>query len=354
MANALDYVTWRGDLSFETSPINEIDLFLLTQITMPNYEDIVKADKIEMSLNRVATKYFKNHDLNATSLGLLQANDVLPALKAMSEQPRFKDILFSAHFNRVSNQEEEQFSATVFRLTPKVIVVAYRGTDDTIIGWKEDCNIAIYDEVPAQRDALNYLEWVADNYTEKIIVVGHSKGGNIGVYAAAKASKKIQSRIIRVINYDGPGFKKEFLREEGYLAVKDKITTILSQNSIIGVLLNTAGTPVYVKANVAGLLAHDGFQWEALPNHFVREKKLSKFSKEFDKAISNTLDKMSDEEKSEFVNELFDILFSSGADTLIGFRETDLVTRLYTLRKLGTNKKVLEFAKTLTKALVQK
>jgi len=354
MATVMDYLQWRGDLSFDVAPINELDLFLFTQLSMPDYQDILDTSNNELPLCKVADRYFKTHTEDVRNLGLLQAKDVLPAFKLMGKCSRFQDVGMSTYYNHVSEENEEQFSATTFRLSPKVLVVSYRGTDDTIIGWKEDCNLAIYDQVPAQQDAKEYLEKIAKTHKGNIVVVGHSKGGNLSVYAASHVDNKIQDRIIRVVNYDGPGFGRSFLRNnEGYRNIKDKVTTIMSMNAIIGTLLEAPGKKVTVKTFAEGLAAHDGFAWEVDVNHFVREKGLSRFSKAFDGAFNQVMKDMSTEDKKIFVEDIFSSLFSTGALNLTEFNDLDIKQKFSAFEKLGASKAIRDFNTSFFKQLVK-
>lgn len=356
MANAIEYLKWRGDLNFEAAPINEIDLFLFSQVSMIDFGGLVPADGAGVMLSKAAEKYFETHDTDVKkNLGVLQARSVLDAFKLMGESARFGGVLLSGYENHVNEKNEEQFSATTFRLSPQVFAVAFRGTDDTIIGWKEDCNLAIYDEVPAQKDAKEYLRRAAETHKGKIVVLGHSKGGNLAVYAAMHATKKIKDRILRVINFDGPGLRKSVISgSQDYAYIKDKITTIRSENSLVGTLLELPGTSVVVKTSAEGLLAHDGFQWDVDVNHFARAKGLNLFSKGFEKAFKKTMSDMSEDEMLEFVEELFGILFSTGAETLTDFHQISLNQKLLAANKTINSRAIRDFSATLLKAFVIK
>lgn len=354
MSNAVDYIKWRGDLSFEAAPINEIDLFLFSQVCMVNYEDLVPDDESGVPLSKVAQGYFKTHDTDVKkNIGVLQAMSCLEAFKLMGESARFGNVLVGGYVNNVNDANEEQFSATTFRLSPNVLVVAFRGTDDTIIGWKEDCNLAIYDEVPAQRAALNYLRRTAETHKGKIVVVGHSKGGNLAVYAAMNSTKKIKDRILRVLNFDGPGLRKNIIAGESYMEIKDKITTVLSENAMIGTLLEMPGTPVIVRTEAEGLIAHDGFKWDVETNHFVRVKRLSKFSRAFDNAFEKAMASMSEEDMQSFVEELFGILFSTGAETLTDIHQSSMAQKLQAANQTINNKAVRDFTTMVLRAFVR-
>ena len=343
MNNALDYLDWRGDLSFRISKFNEIDLFLCSQLSTPVYTGIVANDGSSVKLGEVVKMYFASNIDDVSTLGVLQSSYVLPMLRALPKTKRFKNAKLCFAVNHVDQENIEQFSAVTIELPDGSICVAYRGTDDTIIGWKEDFNLATHEAVPAQKDALDYLVNVAQNHEGQIHICGHSKGGNLAVYAAVKAPSAIKDRIVEVCSFDGPGFSAAFLESEDYLEMKSRIRTVLSQNSLVGTLLNTAGKVEYVTSTKSGPLAHDGFSWIVKGTSFVRSSGLGDVSKAFDKAMGEALDKMSVDEKQEFVDELFDTLTSTGAVTITDLTNIKLSSALALFKNFWDDKKVHSF-----------
>ena len=213
-------------------------------------------------------------------------------------------------------KKTEQFSALTLRLPGGQHYVTFRGTDDTIVGWKEDCLLTVMDEIPAQRDAVEYLTWAASVYPGKIAVGGHSKGGNLAMYAAAMVPESVQERIGNIYNNDGPGFQEKILQTEGYRRIKPRIKTILSQNAMVGTLLWNDCDYTVVKSTAALLGAHDGFTWETTPTSFVRCENLSPSARAFDRAMEEVLVGMSMAERQEFIEEFFGTLTATGAVTL--------------------------------------
>ena len=220
-------------------------------------------------------------------------------------------------FRQVYDEKKtEQFSALTLRLPGGQHYVTFRGTDDTIVGWKEDCLLTVMDEIPAQRDAVEYLTWAASVYPGKIAVGGHSKGGNLAMYAAAMVPESVQERIGNIYNNDGPGFQEKILQTEGYRRIKPRIKTILSQNAMVGTLLWNDCDYTVVKSTAALLGAHDGFTWETTPTSFVRCENLSPSARAFDRAMEEVLVGMSMAERQEFIEEFFGTLTATGAVTL--------------------------------------
>ena len=354
MTNALDYLNWRGDLSFEDSPFNEVDFFLCGQLSTPDYSGIVGEDGPGISITEVADKYFETHTEDVGNLGVLQSVYVLPELRMLPGTARFRDLKLSHAVNRVVESNTEQFAAVTIEIPGNGICVSIRGTDDTIIGWKEDFNLATKDHVPAQEDAVKYLIEAAKRHRfKKIRVCGHSKGGNLAIFAAANAPKWVQRRIERVCSFDGPGFREAFFGNKGYLYLNGKVSTVLSQNAIVGKLLNPAGEQIIVKSSKNGPMAHDGFSWEVIGDHFVKCPDFSESSKAFDDAMTETLDSMDDEEKQEFVDELFDTLLSTGATTITELKEISLPGVLSMAKSFHGDKKVHRFVLSVTEQLIK-
>ncbi|MDO4815794.1 MAG: DUF2974 domain-containing protein [Bacillota bacterium] len=322
MANVLDYIDWRGDLSFEASPVNEIDKYIFAVIGKPDYTGIIPADCTSVSIRAAVGGYFERYP-DAEKLGLIASAFTLPVLKKLALSPRYRSVRLSNFINKVIAEDTEQFSALTVHVEG-VNYISFRGTDDSIVGWKENCELAVKDSVPAQRDALAYLVETAGCCEGPIVVCGHSKGGNLAIYAASNAPVEIQDRITEVYSYDGPGFMADFLDSEGYLRMESRITTMVPYKSIVGVLLNQAGDLQVIQAEEAGVVGHDGLTWNVTRDGFVRAPELSDVSKFFRTSMAETLNEMGTEDKGELVEEIFEALTSTGAVNLSEFPDQTL------------------------------
>ena len=348
--NAIDYLKWRGDLTFDSSPFNEVDMFILSQISTADFKGKIPRDG-EIKLCDAFEEFFKIYNLN-DSLGVLQSQYVMNMYNIMKDTARYKDLLLR-HQVIINNKEnEEQFSAITIVLPDGSICVSFRGTDDTIIGWKEDCNLSVYETVPAQKDAVDYLEseFLFDN-TSKIRICGHSKGGNLAVYSAVSAPKEIRDRIISVYSFDGPGFQPSFFDKEGYYDIKDRIVSVWSQNSLVGVLLESAGRVEIIHSRVFGPLAHDGFNWTLMGTRFDREKELSEFSLFFQKLFNQYIEKSTEEEKIALFDELFDALLNSGYSTLTELTAMSPTETMKFFKSINGSKNVREFFRQIIRAI---
>ena len=350
MNNALDYIHWRSDLTFEASPINEVDIFLMSQFATPDFKGIISGNVFEISFEEACAKYFSTHTTDKKNIGVLQSGRLLISLKEASVSPRYKDLRLCGYIDRVQEKSAEQFSAVTIRVSKQFIVVAFMGTDDTLTGWKEDFNIAVQGDVPSQQDAKEYLEWAAATYPEaRIGVCGHSKGGNLSLFSASSVPEKLQERIDFVYNLDGPGLSDAMRKTEGFLRIKDKVRTLVSKHTTIGTLMNLSEPVSVVETDATGMRAHDAFKWDVMQNHFVRAEKVSESSIIFGYTIKNTIEKLTPEEKIDFVEAFFKAVTSTGARTITDIVNTDIAGIFKALSKMGRDKRIARIAEVLRK-----
>lgn len=353
MANINDYLDWRGDLSFSMSPMNEVDNYILAKIGCADFTGIVSEQAVSLPIGQVVGRYYSRYGDSGNYFGALASESIGPMIRRLPKTERFRDLRLSGYINRVIPQITEQFSALTITLPDGSHYVSFRGTDDNIAAWKENFMMSLDGTVPAQRDAAEYLLWAASVYPGPMIVGGHSKGGNLAVFAAASAPAAVQERITAVYNNDGPGFDGEFLSSEGYQRISDKVITLLPQFSIVGTLLTKPTSYTVVKSGKSGIAAHDGFQWEVLGTSFVRCEQLSRRSQAFDETMQKMLQRMDQKERAEFIDLFFDMLTSTGATTLTDINEHKLQKVLEIRKKLKNDKTVQRFAVDAAEQLVK-
>ena len=342
MANLFDYMDWRGDLSFQVDPANEADYYLISKIGCPDLTGLVPADEREVSLREAVAAFGAQTD--PAPLGVATSPRVMDSFYRLPSVPRFGSLMLSG-FRRIDDRENtEQFSALTVRIPDGPRCVTFRGTDDNIFAWKENFHMSVMDTVPAQEDALRYLLWAMAAYEGSFVVCGHSKGGNLAIYAASLLPERMQDRIIAVYDFDGPGFQQGFLKQAGYLRLLPRLHSIVPEYSIVGMLLSTGKEPAVVACDSFGAKAHDGFTWQVLGTGFARARGLSPSSATFNRAMNETLADMSEKERESFIEDLFDIMTSTGAFTLTDLTEIKLKGALELVRSLGRDKKVQKFA----------
>lgn len=354
MATILDYLDWRGDIPFSVSPVNEVDDFILCKIGTPDLRGIVPQDATYVPLRRAVEVYTATG--GETRLGLVASKHTVPVFRRLPETARFGELMLTGYRLSVSEARVEQFSALTLRLPDGRHVVTFRGTDDTLVGWKENFLLAVRSATSAQERAARYLRWAAAAYPGELVLSGHSKGGNLAVYAAAMAPPEIQDRILRICDFDGPGFQESFFENPGFQRVRGKIRTVIPHNALVGTLLFQARElePAVVRSTVFNNLSgHDGFTWETGPTGFVRCDKLSPSARAFDKAMDKVLTGMSMAEREAFIEEFFGALGSTGAETLTDITEQRLRQAWQMMRSLqqepGVRRLVIDTLEALTK-----
>lgn len=303
----MDYLDWRGDLSFVQSEFNEVDNLILAQFSYVNFDDIVPDLDSDESVSvkeayELFSQKYSDKEINQTGAVVKTSIELL---KKMVLCRRFAEARLSRYVNRIDYKEEKQFSAINIDLEDGTVYVAYRGTDDTIVGWKEDFNMSFMTIVPSQIEAVLYLEETAVKHNKKIRIGGHSKGGNLAVYAAVKCSSDVKENIIEVYNNDGPGFEKQMILSHEYQNMKSKIKTIVPQSSIVGMLLEHEEDYIIVKSLQKHMMQHFAMSWEVMGKHFVYVDCVTEESRMIDKILKTWVDKMTVEEREQFVDSLF-------------------------------------------------
>jgi hypothetical protein len=326
--NQLEYLKWRGDLSFSKDKFNEVDGSILAMLSYIDYDTISKEP---IRLSNAVVKYCPDKRFDSVKLGLIiPSKKVNQTFCTSGESRRFGDCVISDFEWRTSIEECCQFAAVTYHLPGGRAAIAYRGTDDSLVGWREDCCLSYLDEIPAQRCAVEYFERMAEKYPkEKFYLVGHSKGGNLAVYAAVKCKDELKCRIVRVYAYDGPGFSKEFTRSKDFSAVSRKLSFIVPQSSFIGTMFDTKGKYTVVNGTGHGPYQHDCFTWAVEKNSFVRLPELSDRGKKNALHFNQSMERMTNEEKRELADSLFEAIESTGAKSLTDFSSG-------TLKKLVT------------------
>ena len=316
MANLEDYLTWRGDLSFEKDPFNNIDNIILSEMVYAGLKQVTPVSARGKTEIRKAIRQYDSlySDADIEALPKIE-RDAIRLMKAAAETERFGHIRFSGYQNIISREASEQMAVIIFWLSDNTVYVAFRGTDDTIVGWKEDFMLAWLPETKGQQHAVEYMNRKFKNTNLKIIVGGHSKGGNFAVYASAFADKEVREQIVRVYSNDGPGFMEDITKRPEYAEVIPKIISIIPEGSVVGAIMDNKVKPIVVKSSANGLNQHQGYSWEVLGRDFVRAERRSS-SLIFQKGMKNWIAGLKEGELAVFTECLFGLLESTGAETL--------------------------------------
>ncbi|MDH6366874.1 MULTISPECIES: Mbeg1-like protein [unclassified Breznakia] len=315
MTNIMDYLAWRGDLTFQQDPFNEIDALILARLSYLRFDQMVdfQLDKTK-PLADVAAMYFKV-PVDPKSLSPTELEDQ-PFLQALAKSIRFKDLLLSGYRNHIDPILEKQFACITIQLTKDIYYISYRGTDNTLVGWKEDFNMTYLTIIPAQQDALAYIEEVSQILPGNYYLGGHSKGGNLAIYAGMFAKTKLQKQILGIYNFDGPGFQKDTATLFAKKPLSKNVYTYVPQGSIIGMLMYRYLPYTVVSSTEKGINQHDVYSWQILGKQFVYENSRTEDSHFIDRTIKTWMDQIQPDDRKKFIDSMFELFASVGTDTV--------------------------------------
>ena len=351
MANIVDYLKWRGDLTFKQSPFNEVDNLILAEFA---YINISKKDfKKNISIKEAVAFFLEKYNEQELKKRYPFTINPYQFYKEIANSKRFGNLKIVNYVNKLSKKEEKQFSAMSIKINFHTLYIAFRGTDETIVGWKEDFNMSYLEEIPSQLEAKEYIRKIPFWYRH-IYLGGHSKGGNLAVYAGVKAKKKNKRRIKNIFNNDGPGFSESFIKSPSYLAMLPKIIALEPETSIIGMLLTQKSTYKVIKSNSIGLWQHDALTWQVEGTSFQFLKEVNDTSNKIQKTVASFLEHRDKKQKEVFINTLYQVLDKNNINTVedlanLKLRAIPHLLKTFTKLEEETRKIVIESIKELIK-----
>ncbi|MEZ7605994.1 DUF2974 domain-containing protein [Streptococcus sp. 27098_8_113] len=313
MGIIFDYLDQVAYDSIYDTPFNELDMLILTEITYLPFDQIV-SDQMSPDCT---CRLFEAAEKVPQDLSMLVTKNRLKLLEKVASSTRFKNIKLMGYVNDIDPDVQKQFAAMIFKIKPDSYVLTFRGTDDSIIGWKEDFHMTYMDQVPAQKTAVNYLRKAMDALPGQFILTGHSKGGNLASYAASQIEPEYQERIQSIYSYDAPGLNHSVITSQGYQTISDKIKRYIPQGSIVGMMLETPKQAQIVKSTaIGGLAQHDTFTWQISGQTFVLLDNLNPESLQVDKTLKNWVDSISDDELKDFFDLFFGLILDAGISSI--------------------------------------
>ena len=308
MANITDYLAWRGDVPLSASPWNEVDGLLLANLSYLNFHGI--QDPRGWTLR----------ELKRIEALIPSDNPSHPqrkeAFEAMAESERFGGSRIHHFIAMTDETRSMQFSAMCVDLPDGAMCVAYRGTDNTLTGWREDFNMAYQTRVPGQIAAGYYLTRAAGSTDRPIRLAGHSKGGNLAVYAAATVDPAVQARVESIWSYDGPGMNRETSAGEGFGRIRDRIRSYIPQTSIIGLLMDYYEPYTVVRSAASGLSQHDPMTWQVYGRHFEELERVDRTAEVISETLHEWLQNSTPEQRGAFVDTMFQLADTTNATKL--------------------------------------
>ena len=318
-----DYLTWRGDIPFSVDPFNEVDNLVLCIISYINFrrfpELLTRNPREAVSLRDICQKLTQEDE----QLGLSQLS-YIPVAQQAAQTERFAGTRMFAFEDR--SDQETQFAAVTFLLPDKSVFVAFRGTDTSLVGWKEDFNMSYLESVPAQVRAAEYTaEIMRLCRFHKVRIGGHSKGGNLAAWAGLHLPHKNYGRLLAVYNNDGPGFNRSMTERPEYVLLRDKMHTFIPESSIVGVLLEHCEDYAVIASTAKSIMQHEALSWCTERNRFIHLEERSTMGRRSDDVLRDWIGSMTPQERKDFTDAFFEILSMGGkARTLDDVQEMGL------------------------------
>lgn len=320
MATIIDFLNRNKDVPFSKMPLTVADILCLNEIGYITFGEVLAGDfdlSKELALHDVLLRYEEQGQ--EIPYDFLLTKDRVDLIKLMISSKRFEGLCLSNYVNEIDEALEKQFAAMVFRL-PEInhTQIVFRGTDDSMVGWKEDFKLTYMREIPAHRSAIAYLKNYLSTHEGQVVVSGHSKGGNLAVYAASHLPLEFQEKITCVYMLDAPGLQTSVLKSQSYQAIRSRIKGIRPEESIVGVMLEIDVPQVIVASNSFGVFQHAATNWQVdeLTGNYVLAEKPTELSLNLQQTFKQWTDELSSQELKLLFDTLFDTLIGSGITSL--------------------------------------
>ncbi|PJM77280.1 DUF2974 domain-containing protein [Bifidobacterium felsineum] len=331
MGNITDDIREHFD-TFAASLFNETDSLALAQLAYARMPDNVRRYQASSPISIESTEQSSMPMVSIRDLLRAECYDAMfgkvwspqmnvDLLRAMCESPRWRNVRVGEYVDEFDPETTKQFSACAFALGDEsnTLYVSFRGTDSSIVGWKEDFTMAFRRPVASQKAATEYLTHVARCWKGPIMVGGHSKGGNLAVYAAACAAREIQDRTIAIFSHDGPGFDDDFFAMPGFQRIESKVHKSVPGSSIIGMLFETreqlSDGYTVVSSDGIGIMQHFALHWQVDHGRFVQASGLASSAQYLARTVNGWMAKYDDEHRRRFIENLFAIFEAGGYRT---------------------------------------
>lgn len=316
MAHLIDYLEKVENLTFDQEPLNILDKVCINEIGYLTYEKWLTSSDLKKPIN--LHDFAEGKELNP-EYSFMVTKERVELAEAMVRSRRFASLSLSNYRSVLDKEVEKQFAAMIFSL-PELDYhqLVFRGTDDSVIGWKEDFQLTYSREIPAHRSAMTFLEDHLPNLSGRITVSGHSKGGNLALYSAVQSSPSLREKISELLLLDSPGLMKSLLEKPSYQELKAKMTVIRPQDSVVGVMLYWDRPAQLVAAEGIGFAQHNALTWEVdlTTNDFVYEDQPTELSQRLEETFQEWIETLPNQELKQVCDLVFDTILDSGIESL--------------------------------------
>lgn len=316
MAHLIDYLEKVENLTFDQEPLNILDKVCINEIGYLTYEKWLTASDLKKPIN--LHDFAEVKELNP-DYSFMVTKERVELAEAMVRSRRFASLSLSNYRSVLDKEVEKQFAAMIFSL-PELGYhqLVFRGTDDSVIGWKEDFQLTYSREIPAHRSAMTFLEDHLPNLSGHITVSGHSKGGNLALYSAVQSSTSLREKIAELLLLDSPGLMKSLLEKPSYQELKARMTVIRPQDSVVGVMLYWDRPAQLVAAEGIGFAQHNALTWEVdlVANDFAYEDQPTELSQRLEETFQEWIETLPNQELKQVCDLVFDTILDSGIESL--------------------------------------
>ena len=326
----LDYLRICGHRSLLDLPLNDVDRLVFAQLA---YLDLRAAQGGQPLSQALQQAVFTNPAPPTEERFFFQHKDDRALRDLAAACPRYAEIIFEGFREEYSHTQQVQFASLSLRLPADTLLIAYRGTDNTLAGWKEDLNLAFMNEIPAQAEACRLADALAPGYVN-LELCGHSKGGNLALYAAACMSPENQQKLRAAVSFDGPGLSMELITSAGYLRIADRTRLIIPSASLVGLLFHQPADVRVVESRVFSILQHYPYFWRTEGENFLFAHRQSKVSRTIGDTIRLTLDKLEPDMRRTLIDAVWEIVEVTGAETTKGLLRVWIRSTPAVLKKL--------------------
>ena len=302
--NINSYIKKFGKLTFEEFPLNDVDALIFAEFAYINVDLLI------------GERFAKIKNLNTDVPDIVYRGSVdwkynRTMLKLMKESNRYKDLSVGMCRNIFLESKKLQFFALTILLPNNEMMICYRGTDTSLVGWEEDFLMTYGKSLPSEKQSLTYLYDVLSRHSgRRFYLNGHSKGGYLSFYVALHMRKEFHDRLIYAYSFDGPGFTCDLDKLTNYPKLKEKLLKYMTFNDIIGLLFTNIEQ--YKVVYSSGILfgGHDPFFWQvnSRKGSFAFRKEIAKPSLKNNKKVMAWLNSLTNEEKELGTEAIFTLL----------------------------------------------
>lgn len=351
MRTIFDYIEEFANASFKIFHLTEIDNAVFCRLSYLNF------DGFQGKTLKYTAKNFKYTDeknLTKANKNLVKTESLL---KILGETKRYRNVAISDFTECSDENSSSAFSATTFKFSDRLYYIAYRGTDEKILSFYEDAELAYDFPIAVQLTALKYTKELMKKHKGKYVLGGHSKGGNLAMFSFMFLEEKLKNNVTAVYNNDGPGFPKDIapvlFTEENC----EKIINISPEDSIVGRMLETCGKNIVIKSSAVAVSQHNLFTWITDGYEFERAESFSALSNYVDDSLTSSLETLSPDDLKKTVNAIYSIAKNSGLSTLEDINKSNygniLLSVLQSVKSdNNASNEAGEIIKTLSKSLI--